>query len=250
MSNLTVSANFTKNSGQPATGLTLAEINLYLTAVRKTTGARTVIWDGTQNPTFEVNNVGVYGRIYTDADFSTYDYFASANYTGADSLDQDWINGAASVETTVSLATPVATVTAAVSGSTITVYRGTTWIIALTGLGNISAYDTIFFSVKRYPTDSEDDAILRVHNDASGLLRFNGAAPAAATNGTITIDDATAGDITITILEAETSGSPILDCLDYDIKGVDDDGNVVMLAYGTEKFTITADITQAYTSPA
>lgn len=150
----------------------------------------------------------------------------------------------------MSLSTPVATVTAAVSGTTITVYRGTTWIVALTGLGNISAYDSIYFSVKRYPTDSEDDAILRVYNNASGLLRFNGAAPTAATNGTITVDDAVAGDITITIQEEETDGAPILDCLDYDIKGVDDDGNVVMLAYGTEKFTITADITQAITSPA
>lgn len=250
MSNLTVSANFTKNSGQPATGLTLAEINLYLTAVHKTTGARTVIFDGTQNPTFEVNNVGVYGRIYTDADFSTYDYFASANYTGADSLDQDWINGAASVETTVSLTTPVATVTAAVSGDAIEVYRGTTWIIPLALSRNISAYNTIFFSVKRYPTDSEDDAVLRVYNDASGLLRFNGASPSAASNGTITISDATDGDIIITIQKAETINAPVLDCLDYDVKGIDDDGNTDMLAKGTEKFTITADITQAYTSPA
>lgn len=250
MSNLTVSATFTQSSGQPATGLTLAEINLYLTAVNKSTGARTVIWDGTQNPTFEVNNTGAYGRIYSSADFDTYIYFAAANYTGATVLDQDWITGAASVEASVSLTTPVASVTAAVTGSTITVYRGTTWIISLTGLGNISAYDTIYFSVKRYPTDSEADAIVRVYNNASGLLRFNGAEPSAATNGTITIDDATDGDITITIQEAETDDAPVIDCLDYDIKGVDDDGNVVMLAYGAEKFTITADITQAITSPA
>lgn len=249
MSNLTVSATFTQSSGQPATGLTLAEINLYLTAVHKTTGAVTVIWNGTQNPTAEVTNTGAYIRIYSSADFDTYNYFAAAEYDGATVLDQDWITGAASIEATVSLSTPVATVTAAVSGTTITVYRGTTWVIALTGLGNISAYDTIYFSVKRYPTDSEDDAIVRVYNDASGLLRFNGAAPSAATNGTITIDDATDGDITITIQEEETDGAPILDCLDYDIKGVDDDGNVVMLAYGAEKFTITADITQAIASP-
>jgi hypothetical protein len=250
MSNLTVSATFTKNSGQPATALTLAEINLYLTAVNKTTGDRTVIWDGTQHPQFEVTNTGAYGRIYASADFDTYHYFATANYTGLTSLDQDWITGSASLETSVSLTTPVATVTAAVSGTTITVYRGTTWLINITGLGNISAYDTIYFSVKKFPTDEEADAVLRVYNDASGLLRFNGAEPIAATNGFIIINDATTGDITITVKPAETVSAPAASALDYDIKGVDDNGNVVLLAYGTESFAISPDITQAYVSPA
>lgn len=249
MSNLTVSATFTRNSGQPATGLTLAEINLYLTAVHKTTGDRTVIWDGTQNPQFEVTNTGAYGRIYASADYDTYHYFAAAQYDGAISLDQDWITGAASIQATVSLSTPVATVTAAVSGTTITVYRGTTWTINLTGLGNISAYDTIYFSAKKYLEDSEDDAILRVYNNASGLLRFNGGVPTAASNGAITINNATTGDITISILEAETANAPILDCLDYDIKGIDDDAEVVMLAYGLEKFAILADVSQEIESP-
>lgn len=249
MSNLTVSATFTKNSGQPATSLTLAEIDLYLTAVNKSTGERTVIWDGSQNPTFEVTNTGAYARIYTSADYDTYIYFAAAQYTGATVLDQDWITGAAAIEASVSLKTPVASVTAAVSGTTITVYRGTTWTIALTGLGNLSAYDTIYFSAKRYLEDSEDDAILRVYNNASGLLRFNGAAPDDATYGYITVDDEGDGDITITVVEAQTASAPILDCLDYDIKGIDNDGDVTMLAYGLEKFAILADVSQEIVSP-
>lgn len=152
--------------------------------------------------------------------------------------------------TTRTLTQGAASVTAAVDGSTITVYRGTTWIVALTGLGDISTYDTIFFSVKEdRVNDSEDNAVLRVYNDASGLERFQKAAPAAATNGTITIDSAVNGDITITIQEAETTNAIVSTELDYDIKGIDDNGNVVLLSIGIDKFNISADVTQAVTSP-
>lgn len=140
-----------------------------------------------------------------------------------------------------------ASVTAAVSGDTITVYRGTTWSIALTGLGDISAYDTVYFSVKHKVDDSDDNAWLRVKDAASGLLRFMKAAPAAATNGTITIDDAVAGDITITINEAETAGVTVRDDLYYDIKGVDNDGQVDLLSFGDKAFNISGDITRAIT---
>ena len=43
MSNLTVAVYFTKSSGTPATGLTLTDIALYLTAHNKSTGVDTVI---------------------------------------------------------------------------------------------------------------------------------------------------------------------------------------------------------------
>jgi len=94
MSDLTVSATFTQNTGQPATGLTLSDIDLYLTRQDRATGADTVIWDGTQNPTEEIDNVGAYIRIYASADLYTYNYFAAAHYTGAAVLDQDWVTGA------------------------------------------------------------------------------------------------------------------------------------------------------------
>jgi hypothetical protein len=90
---ITVAATFTKSSGQPATGLTLAEINLYLTAVNRSTGVSTVIWNGSQHPTAEVSNAGGYIRIYTGEDWNTYDYFAAAQYAGADVLDSNWVVG-------------------------------------------------------------------------------------------------------------------------------------------------------------
>lgn len=95
MSDLTVAVYFTQNNGDdPAIGLALADIDLYLTSQNKETGALAVIWDGTQNPTAEVTNVGGYIRIYTGADIDTYHYHARGTYTGATALDQDTVTGA------------------------------------------------------------------------------------------------------------------------------------------------------------
>lgn len=141
-----------------------------------------------------------------------------------------------------------ASVTAAVVGSTVTVYRGSTWVIALTGLGSLTDYDTIYFSVKEHVADSDNDAVLRVKDDASGLLRWNKAAVATATNGVITIDDAAAGDITITVLEAETQNAAVRGGYSYDVKGVDDDGQVDLLSLGDGAFEVAGDVTRAITS--
>ena len=63
MSSMTVLAWFTKSTGDlPGTGLTLADIDVTLTAIHRTTGAETAIWN-TENPAFEVDNVGAYGKI-------------------------------------------------------------------------------------------------------------------------------------------------------------------------------------------
>lgn len=87
---LAVGASFTKNNGEPATGLTLADIALYLTAQHQETGVCTVVWDGTQVPTLEVDNMGTYTRIYTEADLNTYNYLARGVYSGGDPLDSNY----------------------------------------------------------------------------------------------------------------------------------------------------------------
>lgn len=93
MPNLIASAIFTENVGQPAIGLALADIDLYLTAQNLQTGADTVVWDGTQNPTEEIDNIGAYSRIYPNADFSQFAYYLRATYTGAVVLDVDDVTG-------------------------------------------------------------------------------------------------------------------------------------------------------------
>lgn len=94
MSTITISAIFTQSNGQPATGLTLTDIDLYLIRQNRSTGALETIWDGSQHPTTEVTDMGIYARLYTSADLVTYTYFAMAKYTGAETLDADYVTGA------------------------------------------------------------------------------------------------------------------------------------------------------------
>jgi len=98
MSDLTVAVFFTKNTGVPAEGLTLTDIDLYLTATDRATGVDTVVWDGTQNPTEEIDNVGAYLRIYTGADLDANNYYARGTYTGLTSLDTDHVTGAFGID--------------------------------------------------------------------------------------------------------------------------------------------------------
>ena len=97
MSDLLVSASFTKDAGDVATGLTLADIELYLTCVDRGTGVETVIWPlagpVTVNPTSEIDDMGAYIRIYTDADPLQNVYFGRADYVGATVLDQTTVTG-------------------------------------------------------------------------------------------------------------------------------------------------------------
>ena len=92
MANLTVTVNFTKNTGAPATGEALADIDITLRSIRKSDLAVTAIWN-TENPTVEVGN-GYYARQYADADLQVYDYVVEGEYTGATVMDVDHVYGA------------------------------------------------------------------------------------------------------------------------------------------------------------
>lgn len=95
MSSVEVSAHFTE-SGAPATGLTLTDINFYLVSRKLADDTITVIWDGTQHPTVEVTTVGDYARTLTGADFSAYSYHGMAYYAGTASVDALYVNGVVS----------------------------------------------------------------------------------------------------------------------------------------------------------
>jgi len=111
MSDITVAARFTfpgvSGPGEPATGLTLSDINFYLTRQDRETLVDTVIWDGSQNPTDEFANVGVYARQYSGADLDQYNYYLAAEYTGLTTLDQNWVSGAIGIENLPSLGTRI-----------------------------------------------------------------------------------------------------------------------------------------------
>lgn len=122
-STLTFTALFTQNGGAPATGLTLAEIDITMYSIDINSGALTAVWN-TQNPTAEISGVGMYLRQYTDAQLNAYRYVAMANYTGATTLDTDYVYMAFSAaevnpSTTVTISNPLAA-----SGDALSLVKG------------------------------------------------------------------------------------------------------------------------------
>lgn len=245
MANLTVASFFTQNTGVPATGLALADIDLYLTSQNRSTGADTVVWNGAQNPTEEIDNIGAYIRIYTDADFDTYNYFARASYTGVTTLDTDHVQGAFALVNPWELSPRTLTMTAAaisavISGTSITIHRGDYISIPIASLGDISLRTELWFTVKRNRSDADTQSIIQI-TEGGGLVRLNGAAYATPAHGSITVTDAVAGDITIAIDEAATLLLVPQACV-YDVQ-VLSGGNTSTLA--DSQCDINADITRS-----
>ena len=124
--------------------------------------------------------------------------------------------------------------------------RGNSWAISITDLGSLVGYTSIWFTIKSSPEDADSASIVQIKKNATGvgdgLLYLNGAAGTAA-QGSITIDDATDGDITVVLDEAATATL-------YPGAYVQDVQTLIAAAvatpsYGT--FTIESDTTRALT---
>jgi hypothetical protein len=139
------------------------------------------------------------------------------------------------------LTQPAAQVAAVVAGTSVTVRRGESTTIALTGLGSITGFSQLWFTAKRGHGEDPDARSLVQITQTGGLLYI---ARAAATNsalGSITVNSAAAGDITITIDEEATKLLPI-ESGRYDVQ-VRIAGDTRTLTEGA--FTVARDITRA-----
>ncbi len=136
------------------------------------------------------------------------------------------------------------TVVPAVVGSTITILRGDTLRASLLNLGSLAQYVSLDFTVKLHTYDTDDDALIRVRKNASGLtdglLRLNGAAHTTGTDGSITIDDAPTGDVTI-VLKANITDDLEPGTYVYDVQLIEA-AEVTTLTSGT--LLVTPDITR------
>ena len=126
---------------------------------------------------------------------------------------RSWVDGLSDLDTSD------ITVIAAVNGSEISTYNFATMRFQLTGLGDISAYDRIDFAVKNKTTDADTAALIYI-NGTTGLTYINGDTPTAAGNGSIAVDDATAGDITFDVSEIEMAKLLHIKGINYGVKGV------------------------------
>ena len=94
-----------------------------------------------------------------------------------------------------------AQIAAIVSGSSLTLHRGDTLTIAITGLGDISDRSQLWITGKNRSGDSDEDSQFQVE-ETEGLLVLVGETPEDDETASIVVDDETAGDITITISAA------------------------------------------------
>jgi len=129
-----------------------------------------------------------------------------------------------------------------VEGSVISVYQYTSWEFSLTGLGDISARDRLYFTAKSNldAVDASTATILQVE-ETDGLIYIGGAAADDALMGTLTVDDATLGNITVTVDDSVTglanqSGF-------YDVKMITAAGTTQVLTIST--FQIKSVVTKA-----
>jgi len=144
---------------------------------------------------------------------------------------------------TRTLTTAAGTVDSAVSGSTITLRRGDTLSASITGIGDISARTKLWFTVKVKKTDADATAIVQIEETA-GMVYFNGAAASVAANGSITVDDAVTGNITIAIEETETDDLVANRNLHYDVQMLTASG-VTTMCEG--RLDVVLDVTRAVT---
>ncbi|HUV93924.1 MAG TPA: hypothetical protein VMX14_03735 [Anaerolineae bacterium] len=243
------SALFTKSDGEPATGLTLTDIEIYLYARAKTTGTVTTIWDG-EHPTAEIGTVGHYAKEYADADSHTYDYFAKAVYTGSETLDSNFsvqqdpmtdhptaIWGYA----TRTLTQTAAEVQAALEGSRITIHRGDDLSVSLTGLGSLAGRTHLWLTAKASESYPDTKATIQI-TETGGLLYLNSAEAGTPGNGSITVDDEDAGDITIVLAAVETAKLESGTTLTYDVQVLI---GAMITTLTESSVRVTSDVTRA-----
>lgn len=139
---------------------------------------------------------------------------------------------------TRTLTQSVASLQDVIDGTSITRQSGSTWVISITGLGSLTGYDKIWFTLKDDPLYEDSKAVLQIakHADesADGLIVLDGAATGlTATDAEIEIDDEAVGNITITVQAAATAQITPGVSRYYDIKMLKDGAATPLSANGT-----------------
>lgn len=120
--------------------------------------------------------------------------------------------------------------------------RGDSWSVSLTGLGNLTGRTKLWLTIKApsdVPLSGDSKAMVQIEETAD-LIYLNRAAPGTGQTGTLVVDDAAAGDITLTLSALATAALPPGSFI-YDVQMLA--GSVITLVQGPAP--IVADITRA-----
>lgn len=134
------------------------------------------------------------------------------------------------------------TIVSQVEGSTITVPRGDTLHAQITGLGSLADCVKLWFTVKADESDPDSAALIQIEK-TDGLLYLNGAAATVPANGSLTIDDVAAGNVTAELAAVEMAKlSPRK--YYYDIQ-IQRSTGIGVSTLTSESFVVSADYTRA-----
>lgn len=122
-----------------------------------------------------------------------------------------------------------AVVIAAGDASTLNLRIADTYSQAFTSLGTVTGYAKIWFTVKTDRNHADSDALIQI-DTTTGLITLNGETGTAA-NGSITVSDASAGNMTVLLDEAETAKLSERSMCHYNVKALVS-GTVTTLAEG------------------
>lgn len=190
----------------------------------------------TADATVDQQEIAALGIVVPDALVGS--RLASASYSAPPSASDNAT--AVWAYTPRTLTQTAAAVASVMAGTSLTITRGDTLSATLTGLGNITGYANLWFTVKWATSDLDAAAIIQIDTD-TGLLTVNGAA-ATAGNGSITVDDATAGDITIALEASVTDDLTPATGLVYDVQW-QSGTSIYTLTSGVA--VVSADVTRA-----
>lgn len=129
-------------------------------------------------------------------------------------------------------------ISAVLVGTKVTLHRGDNLSLTITGLGDISNFTKLWFTVKPARKEVVDLAsqiqVLQSVGtvDGEGLLAIAGNAPSSSDNGSITVDDLVSGDITITVTALEMAKLSASSTLRYDVQVLRSTGSVDTLTAG------------------
>lgn len=127
----------------------------------------------------------------------------------------------------VSLAVPT-------PGDTLELYAGDSIEFNVTGLGDLTDVDEIYFTMKKDLDDADSAAIWQV-SLTGGLLYLNGAAAATPGNSSITVVDLAGGEIQVKLKAVESIEIPCRN-YQYDVKTMTDPDTALSKTQGDVEF--------------